>query len=88
MSVTLPEDIERLVLARVASGDYATPQQVIREAMHDFVERELARERDLAIIRQKIAEGDSDETNFTPAEVRAHLDRVAASLSMKNPNAA
>jgi Arc/MetJ-type ribon-helix-helix transcriptional regulator len=88
MIVRLPPDIEALVALRVSSGEFSGPEEVVREAMAPWVERELKRESVMAAIRSKIAEGDSDETDVAAASVRNHLDRVLKSLPVNDPNAA
>lgn len=88
MTVTVPPDIEDLVLARVGSGDFASPEEVLRSAMAPWIAREQARSRVLSGLRAKIAEGDADETDVSPAELRDHLDRVALALQTHDPDAA
>ncbi|WP_291828385.1 hypothetical protein [Bosea sp. (in: a-proteobacteria)] len=88
MAVKLPPDIAELVTARVESGDFASPEEVVRAAMAPWIAREQARAATLDELRAKIAEGDADPTDETPDEIRDHLDRVAASLQRQGPNAA
>ena len=88
MTVRLPPDIEALVVSRVSSGAFSSPEEVVRAAMAPWLERERGREDALTAIRAKIAEGDADESDFSPSAVRDHLDRVAASLSRTDPDAA
>ncbi|MGQ3282100.1 ribbon-helix-helix domain-containing protein [Bosea sp. (in: a-proteobacteria)] len=88
MAVKLPPDIAELVTARVESGDFASPEEVLRAAMAPWIAREQARAATLDELRAKIAEGDADPTDETPDEIRDHLDRVAASLQRQGPNAA
>lgn len=88
MVVRLPSDIEALVAARVDSGEFASAEEVVREAMAPWIERERGRIETLADIRAKIAEDDADETEYTASEVRAHLDRKAAALMVRDPDAA
>ncbi|WP_376986022.1 type II toxin-antitoxin system ParD family antitoxin [Bosea sp. R86505] len=88
MAVKLPPDIAELVMARVESGDFASPEEVLRAAMAPWIAREQARSATLDELRAKIAEGDADPTDVTPDEIRDHLDRVAASLQRQGPNAA
>ncbi|HEV2552464.1 MAG TPA: hypothetical protein VGV17_01740 [Bosea sp. (in: a-proteobacteria)] len=88
MAVKLPPDIAELVTARVESGDFASPEEVLRAAMAPWIAREQARFATLNELRAKIAEGDADPTDVTPDEMRDHLDRVTASLQRQGPNAA
>lgn len=80
--------MEELVAARVGSGEFASPEHVLRTAMAPWIAREKARGLALADIRGKIAEGDADETDLSPSAVRDHLDRVATSLQRHDPDAA
>lgn len=88
MTVRLPSDIEALVVARVSSGEFASPEEVVRAAMTPWIERERLRESALDGVRAKIAEGDADEGDLTPSAVRKHLDEVAAALQRHDPDAA
>lgn len=45
MSITLPLEMANLVKSRVASGDYASESEVIREGLRALQERENAVER-------------------------------------------
>jgi putative addiction module CopG family antidote len=88
MTVRLPPDIEALVVSRVSSGEFSSPEEVVRAAMGAWLERERGREAELAAIRAKIAEGDADANDFSPSAVGIHLDGVAASLTRTDPDAA
>ena len=88
MVVRLPQDIEDLVAARVGSGDFATPEDVLRSAMAPWIAREQARALVMSDLRSRIAEGDADEIDVSPAELRDHLDKVAVSLQRHDPDAA
>lgn len=88
MTIRLPPDIEALVVSRVSSGEFSSPEEVVRVAMEPWLERERGREAALTAIRAKIAEGDADVTDFSPSAVRDHLDRVSASLPRTDPDAA
>jgi Arc/MetJ-type ribon-helix-helix transcriptional regulator len=88
MTIRLPPDIEALVVSRVSSGEFSSPEDVVRTAMAPWLERERDREGTLTAIRAKIAEGDADNTDFSSSAVRDHLDRVAASLPRHDPDAA
>ncbi|AOO83769.1 ribbon-helix-helix domain-containing protein [Bosea vaviloviae] len=88
MAVRLPPDIEALVTARVSSGEFSSPEDVVRSAMAPWIERERLREAALVQVRAKIAEGDADETDLTSSAVRKHLDEVAAALLRHDPDAA
>lgn len=44
MSLDLPLDLERLVHAQLATGQFATVDDVLREALHSLVERQAVAE--------------------------------------------
>jgi Arc/MetJ-type ribon-helix-helix transcriptional regulator len=88
MTLMVPKDIEALVLARVEAGGFASAEEVLREAMKSWVDAEAARQADLAQIRAKIAEGDADQADVTPGQVRARLDTLAAKLAGRGADGA
>ncbi|MFN3671700.1 MAG: type II toxin-antitoxin system ParD family antitoxin [Bosea sp. (in: a-proteobacteria)] len=88
MPVKLPPDIEDLVLARVGSGDFASPEEVLRSAMAPWIAREQSRLLAMSALRSKIADGDADEVDVSPVALREHLDSVAISLQRHDPDAA
>ncbi|KAA3513087.1 ribbon-helix-helix domain-containing protein [Agrobacterium rosae] len=45
LSVTLPLDMAEMVKAKVASGEYATESEVIRDGLRTLAARDLAVER-------------------------------------------
>jgi antitoxin ParD1/3/4 len=75
MSVTLPLEMADMVLARVASGDYASESEVIREGLRSLAARERAVEswlRDqVAPAYDRLAAHPS--TSVSPDQVRASL---------------
>jgi len=57
ISVALPTDMLELVKKAVASGDYATTSEVIREALREWKVRRGNREETIAEIRRLVQEG-------------------------------
>jgi len=57
ISVALPTDMLELVKKAVASGDYATTSEVIREALREWKGRRETREETLGEIRRLVQEG-------------------------------
>jgi Arc/MetJ-type ribon-helix-helix transcriptional regulator len=88
MTLRLPKDIDALVQARADAGGFATAEEVLRDAMRPWLEAEQKRQEDLRLIREKIAEGDTDPTDIGADEVSARLDRLAASIAKTSPDAA
>lgn len=88
MTLRLPKDIDALVRARADAGGFATAEEVLRDAMRPWLEAEQNRQEGLRLIREKIAEGDTDPTDIGADEVSARLDRLAASIPKTSPDAA
>lgn len=88
MTLRVPKDIETLVMARVEAGDFASAEEVLRDAMKPWLEAERQRQEKLRDVRAKIAEGDADPTDLTSAEVSARLDALAVRLAKRAPDVA
>jgi antitoxin ParD1/3/4 len=87
MTLTVPRDIEALILARVEAGDFASAEEVLRDALRPWLEIERARQANLDRIRARIAEGDADAVDLSPDQVRARLDALAATVVGRVPDA-
>ena len=57
MNVSLTPELEQFVQSRVASGQYQTASEVVREGLRLLEEREQARETALNELRAKIRRG-------------------------------
>lgn len=57
MNISLSAELERFIDARVASGRYQSSSEVVRDGLRLLEERELAREKTLKELREKIAVG-------------------------------
>lgn len=88
MTLRLPKDIDALVQARADAGGFATAEEVLRDAMRPWLEAEQKRQESLRLIREKIAQGDTDPTDIGADEVSARLDRIAASIAKTAPDTA
>lgn len=76
MNVSLTPELENWVDERVRSGRYASASEVIREALRLLEVQELAKQRRLVQVREKIDRGlqQIDEGKVVgPAEARARL---------------
>ena len=75
MSVTLPHEMADLVRSKVASGEYASESEVIRDGLRALAARDRAVE---AWLLERVApaydrlQADSDSA-FTPQQLRARL---------------
>ena len=70
MHYQFPPDVERLIRDRMASGKYATEDELLREALLALTEEE----EDLDAIREAIAEMDSGD-NGVPLDEVVHRIR-------------
>lgn len=59
MKISLPPDLARLIEKKIASGQYHSASDVVREALLRLV-NDRPREERLAELRRKIAEGVAD----------------------------
>ena len=76
MTVSLSPELEALVHQKMRTGQYDTPNEVMREAMRLLDERDrLARLREIVAVG--IAEADRGEGVEMTAEVWDELDRQA-----------
>ncbi len=82
MNVSLPPDLERQIAERVASGRYASPGDVMREALHLLFRQDEERERGIALLNEHIDEGltQLDRGEGVPGDEARRLvgERVAA----------
>ena len=81
LSVTLPVDMAAQVKARVASGEYASESEVIRDGLRALKAREMAVE---SWLREDIAPI-YDAMQANPARARSVVD-VKASIAAEHAN--
>lgn len=82
LSVTLPNDMAAAVKAKVASGEYASESEVIREGLRALQSRDRALEKWLRT--EVVAAYDALEADPTSA---VSLDDVRASLAARHERA-
>lgn len=85
MLVNLPADIVTLVEAKVASGEYASSEEVIRTAMQPWLEHERERAARLDVIRQKITDG-LDSPVVAQGDALRRLEATAETLGLPKPS--
>lgn len=79
MSVTLPLEMADMVRARVASGDYASESEVIREGLRALAAREQAVEswlRDQVLTAHDRLTAEMSRS-MSPDQVRVHVTEPA-----------
>lgn len=74
ITVALPIETADALREAVADGAYASPSEVVSEALRDWHQQRVAREGDLARIRSSLDMAASNPTRLTDAEVGAHID--------------
>ena len=79
-SVTLPKEMAELVRAKVASGEYASESEVIRDGLRSLVARDRAIESWLRSEVVPVAEAlaNDPERALSVTQVREHLARKRA----------
>ena len=79
-SVTLPKEMAELVRAKVASGEYASESEVIRDGLRSLVARDRAIESWLRseVVPATEALANDPERALSAAQVREHLARKRA----------
>lgn len=74
-SITLPNEMAELIRTKVASGEYASESEVIRDGLRTLAARDRAIEawlRDEVVPAAEALRADSARA-LTPEQVRAHL---------------
>ena len=74
MNVTLTPDLERLVHERVATGQYRSAVEVIREALRLLRERDVAfkeLQRDIAAGLEQLDRGEEDVLDIAAIKAKA-----------------
>jgi antitoxin ParD1/3/4 len=79
LSITLPNEMAELVRAKVATGEYATESEVIRDGLRSLLARDRAVEDWL---REKVAPA-YDALKADPSRA-VSVDQVRAALSAQN----
>ncbi len=83
MSSTLPNELAEVVKAKVASGEYASESEVIRDGLRTLAARDKAIEkwlREQVVPAARALKADPDRA-LTSAQVREHLAQRRARKS-------
>lgn len=81
MNISLTPDLTRLIKDKIASGQYRSASEVVREALRRFADNDISREERLADLRSKIAVGRADSEAGRLKSGRAVMKRIHARLS-------
>ena len=78
MSITLPNDMADAVKAKVASGEYATESEVLRDGLRALMARDRAVERWLReeVVPTMKSMAAEPSRSVTPESVQAMLDHA------------
>jgi antitoxin ParD1/3/4 len=81
-SITLTEAHHQLLHSVVEAGEYATVSEAIRDALRDWERKRVARDLELDILRQQLAEGMADYKagRVVPWDPEATKARILDSL--------
>lgn len=83
LTVTIPEDLLAKLNAAVASGAYSSPGEIVREALHDWGERQDRRQAAVERLRTEADKGLAGPF-LDGEEVMAKLrDRIAAEAASR-----
>lgn len=80
MSITLPKEMAELVRSKVASGEYASESEVIRDGLRSLAARDRALESWLRneVVPAAAALEAEPERALSPEQLREHLARKRA----------
>ena len=82
ISIALPAEMVAIVRGAVASGEYASSSEVVRDALRDWKHKRSLRQQGVAELRRLWQEALSDETPGVPTdEVLARLERKYQSIA-------
>lgn len=76
ISIALPPEMVQIVRDAVATGEYASSSEVIRDALRDWKYKRILREQGVAELRRVWQAALSDQTSdISPNEVLDRLER-------------
>lgn len=82
ISIALPPEMVTLVRNAVATGEYASSSEVIRDALRDWTYKRTLRQQGIAELRQLWQEAIQDKTPGAPADdVLDRLERKYQALA-------
>lgn len=78
LNVSLTADLVAAMQEAVASGEYASTGEVIRDALREWQERRVEHENRVAAIQRKIAAAADNPVRLSDADVTRHFDEMLA----------
>ena len=89
ISIALPPEMVATVRGAVATGEYASSSEVIRDALRDWTHKRSLRQQGLAELRAVWQEAIADKTpGVAVDDVLARLERKYQALAKPNDSAA
>lgn len=87
MTVALPSELEEIVNARIQSGQYQSPGEVVREGLRLLQEQEMLRQIKLEQLRKDIAIGieAADRGEVAPLDVEDIIAEGRKRLTESKP---
>ena len=78
MTITVPSEMAAILRQSVDGGEYASPSEVVREALREWMRRRDTDRRDLDALREAIRIGDESGSSIPAETVFAELRDVIA----------
>lgn len=75
ISIALPPEMIAIVRNAVATGEYASTSEVIRDALRDWTYKRTLREQGITEVRQLCQEALNDDSRVDANEVLDRLER-------------
>ena len=82
MNVVIPQQLERAVKEKVASGKYRSAEELVTQAVSRLIEEEKAEPRDLSSLERQLQAGlDSPTREMTEADWEQLRQRIERRVS-------
>lgn len=83
LDVALPQDLLTSMQAAVASGEYGSINELVHDALREWLEHREERESRIDAIRQKIEAAANNPERLTDVQVTRHFDEMLATVRKK-----
>jgi len=87
MTIVLPTELEELVNAKIQSGQYHSPGEVIRESLRLLEEKDMLRQINLEQLRKDIAAAVEEEERgeVAPLDIEATIAEGKRRFAAREP---
>jgi antitoxin ParD1/3/4 len=86
MNVSLTPELEKLVQAKIASGRFHSPNEVVEEALHLLEQQEIDRETDLKELRARMDEALAEADRGEVVDVEEFMQQMLDELDLEEAN--